>query len=289
MNARLFTVLLLVGACGDGESSPAPMPDAPSITPRCEVGPVITRTRFVDESVAYLRSAFDRTGGFEGGTVAYGEGWVSLGDGGCPLADWTTLSYVTEIDPALVPLELRATHTHVAAVWPLNGRRFVAFLAPVTGDAAPWWQGVMPDNAVAIAKSTAPQPALDALVARLTANYPTVTTTWLDAIGILTLESPIGNFAVDDPSFTPRPVSAIEAATAEVRESKLFEPLEWSGFVVRIPHESFAAAEVMSEEIGVECLRTHTKPQRDDNAFSTLPSFAPPLGTGQVTNPNACR
>ncbi|MBA3503344.1 MAG: hypothetical protein H0T65_23485 [Deltaproteobacteria bacterium] len=265
------------------------MPDAPVITPRCEVGPVITRTRFVDESTTYLRNAFGRTSGFEAGTVAYGEGWVSLGDGGCPLADWTTLAYVTTIDPKLVPPELRATHTHVAAVWALNGRRFVAYLAPVTGDAAPWWQGTMPDNAVAIAKASAPQAALDALVAKLSADHPTVTTTWLDAIGILTLETPIGNFAVDDPSFTPGRVSAIDAATADVRASGLFEPLEWSGFVVRIPHESFAAKAVESDEIGVECLRTHTKAQRDANAFSTTPSFAPPLGTGQVVNPNACK
>jgi hypothetical protein len=289
MKTRLVAVLLLAGACGDPDSSPPPTPDAPLITPRCEVGPVITRTRFVDESMAYLRSAFGRTSGFEAGTVAYGEGWVSLDDGGCPLADWTTLAYVTAIDPALVPLELRATHTQVAAVWALNGRRFVAYLAPVTGDAAPWWQGTMPDSGVAIAKSSAPQPALDALVAKLSLDHPRVTTTWLDAIGILTLETPIGNFAVDDPAFIPGPVSAIDAATAEVRASGLFEPFEWSGFVVRIPHESFAANAVDGDEIGVECLRTHTKAQRDANTFSTTASFAPPLGTGQVVNPNACR
>ena len=265
------------------------MPDAPVITPRCEVGPVIARTRFVEESIAYLRSAFDRSTGFDAGDVAYGEAWVSLNDGGCPLADWTSLAYVTTIDPALVPPELRATHTKVAAVWALNGRRFVAYLTPVAGDAAPWWQGSMPDNAIAVAKPTAPQPALDALVAKLAADHPTITSTWLDAIGILTLETPIGNFAVDDPSFVPGRVPAIDAATAEVRASNLFEPLEWSGFVVRIPHETFAANAVSGDEIGVECLRTHTKPQRDASLFSTLPSFAPPLGAGQVVNPDACR
>src|SRR5262249_40898022 len=151
--------------------------------------------------------------------IAYGEGWVSLNDDGCPLADWTTLSYVVSIDPQFAPIELRATHPRVAAVWALNGRKFVAYLPEVIGDAAPWWNGAMPDNANAVVKSTAGKRDIDQLVARIGANQPGVRATFLDAIGILTLETTVGNFAVDEPA-TGR-VPEIEAAVQSLRASSL--------------------------------------------------------------------
>ena len=283
MKSSLIAVLCLA-ACG-GESNPDPTPDAPD-SPACTTGPVVERTRFVDESIAYLRSAFDVTTGFDGGSVAYGEGWVSLNDGGCPLADWTTLAYVVDVDPLRMPIELRTTHTRVAAVWALNGRKFIAYLPAVDNDAAPWWQGFMPDNSTAIANRNAPQADVDRFVAQLTTDHPTIRVTWLDAIGILTLETTIGNFAFDDAP-TGR-IPAIEAATEDIRTSGLFGAVEWSGFIVRIPFESFPAATVDDAQLAPECLRTHTKAMRDGNMFTTQPGFAAPLGTGPIDNPNAC-
>jgi len=291
MNASLvFSVCLsssVVFACGDNVGSELPADAAPAdSSAACPIGPTITRSQFVEQSVTYLHTAFGVTAGFDAGTVAYGEGWVSLGDGGCPLADWTTLSYVAPIEPALVPIELRATHARVAAVWAMNGRRFIAYLPAVGGDAAPWWQGAMPDNVIAVAKPNAAQPQIDQLVAELATDQPTVRVVWLDAIGILTLETTIGNFAFDDAA-TGR-IPNIEAATEAVRASGLFESVAWSGFVVRIPNESYPAVVVEGDELSPECLRTETRTKRDDNLFSTIPALPAPLGAGPTENPNVC-
>jgi hypothetical protein len=278
MKASLVTSLLLL-ACADQAAPPI------DPQPACG-GPTISRSQFVDASVAYLRDAFGVTDGFTGGTTAYGEGWVSLNDGGCPLADWTTLAYVAPIDPQRVPIELRADHDRVAALWALNGRRFIAYLPRVEGDAAPWWQATMPDNANAIANIDADPAQVDQLVARISAEQPAVTVTWLDAIGILTLEVPIGTFAFDSANGK---VAAIEGATAMVRDSGLFDIIEWSGFVVRVPFENWPASAVETDVLEPECLRTETRELRDDGAFSTLPALAAPLGAGPTENPDACQ
>ena len=285
MKHSSLLLCLVFSACGD---HPIDAPgdarvDSPS---SCSTGPVIDRAALVDESIAYLRDAFGTTTGFTDGTVAFGEGWVSLGETDCPLADWTTLAYVTSIDPSLVPIELRATHQRVAAVWALNGRKFIAYLSDGDG-AAPWATGAMPDNVIAVLRPEANTHEVEKLIAKVEEDHPEVDAVYLDAIGVVTLETRIGTFG-DGPLVPTGRVRDIEAAVESLRTSDVFDAFEWGSFVVRIPSELFPAVAVDDPQIAPECLRTLTKAQRDGNLFSSLPSLAAPLGAGPVENANAC-
>jgi hypothetical protein len=209
--------------------------------------------------------------------------WVSLADGDCPLADWTALIYTAPIDAALVPIELRTTHHHVGAFWALNGRRDVAFLPSAS---AQWQEGYLPANVNAVAKDNASPQAVANVVAQIQANHPTVNVVHLDAIGIVTLETVIGNFA--DPVGPQGNVAQIDAAAQKLRQSNLFSSLDWSGLVFRIPNESWPMTAVSTAVLEPECLRSHTLDMRKAKHFTTLPSLAPPLGKGVVATTPVC-
>lgn len=280
------SVLLACSSPADNSPDAAPIPiDAPALS--CSADLEVERARFVSESVSYLRRVFGTPSGFENGIVGFGEAWVSLADAPCPLADWTALSYVAPIDPSLVPDELRDTHDRVAAVWSLNGRTTIAFIPADghAGDVAPWLFGLNPDNVNAVASATATPAQLAALVARLEQD-PALTVTWLEAIGILTVEAALGTFAVDEPAVTT--IAHIANAATEIRTSGLFDSIEWSGFVVRIPHEIWAAGPIESDMIVPDCLRVHTRDLRADGVFTTTPSLAAPLGAGIVPRTPTC-
>jgi hypothetical protein len=276
-------------ACSSPSQAPVDAPpdivDAPPVG--CDVAPQVTRTRFLDESIAYLRSAFAVSSGFEGGSVTYGEMWVSLVDSACPLADWTALSYVVDIDPARVPLELRPMHDRVVVVWTLGGRRFLGFLptdAP-TSDAAPWKDGRLPDSFSAVASANADPNQIAALVAEL-AQDPLLSVVYLDQIGVLTIDAAIGTFAAD--VATGATVPQIDAAAEKVRVSGLLHSIEWSSFTLRIPSESWPAMVVDSTTLAPECLRQQTRGLRDDGVFTTAPGLAAPLGTGPIVRTPTC-
>lgn len=296
---KLVLVTALLVACGgggsaddlDGDSADSddadraddgddPVIDAPA----CALGPSVDRATFEAESVTYLRGAFEASAGFTGGTITYREGSVALADG-CSLADWTALIYVAPIDDALVPVELRGTTTHVAAVWSLNGRKLVAFVdAPSAAEPAPWVEGRLPDNVNAVALESATAAELDTLVGELRTSHPDLAIEWLDAIGILTVSGAVGEF-FDEPIATT--AAEVERAAATVRASGLFEPAEWSGLNFRIPHEFWAGVPLEGEQLRAECERTHTLPQLP--VFTTSPGFAAPLGTGPVPRTPDCR
>ncbi|MDB4961399.1 MAG: hypothetical protein JWP01_1398 [Myxococcales bacterium] len=281
------SALLACSSPADTSPDAAPIQtDAPALG--CSAELQVERTRFVTESISYLRSAFATTDGFEGGAVGFGEAWVALTDATCPLADWSALSYVAPIDPSLVPDEMRGMYDRVAAVWSLNGRKFIAFIPNEgpAGDVAPWLYGRMPDNVNAIASAKADPRQLSALVAQLQQD-PALTVTWLDAIGVLTVETTLGTFAFDEPAATTMP--HIADAAFQIRTSGLFDTIEWSGFVVRIPNEVFPAARVNSDVIMPDCLRVHTRDMRTDGVFTTTPALAAPLGAGIVPRTPSCQ
>ena len=286
MKSHRLAFLFALTACSSPPANTqpdaaVPRPDAASA---CSKEPVVHRDRFIAESIAYLRESFGVTDGFEGGHVAYSEAYVALTDAGCPIADWTALSYVTAIAPDRIPTELRDYFDRVAVVWALNGRKFVVFLSS-EGDVAPWPEGRLPDNVNALANADADPRALDELVKRLTAAYPALVITYLEEIGVLTLEATVGNFG--DPLGGRMTVREINAATDELRQSGLFSSIEWSPLNFRWPNEFWPAQRVDSEWLEAECARTRTTAMMP--AMNTSPSLAAPLGTGPVAKTPTCQ
>ncbi len=298
MRCLAHVSLFLVLACGGDPSGVRP--DAPSVPddapadaqvdapPGCEsAGPTVTRQAFVEASVAFLRDRFERTTGFEGGKIAYGEGYVALDDSGCPKADWSALSYVVPAPADLFPVELRADHDRVAVVWTTGGRKSIAFVtsAPYAGDGLGHWHaGRLPDNVNAVVSDTVSDADAQAFHNQLVADYPDLNIVYLEAIRILTVETAIGTFAYD----TPGTASAVtmERAAQALRDSGLFSALDWSGHNFRIPFEFWVAAEQTTETLVPECLRQETKPMLPE--FTTSPSFAPPLGPGPTAKTPVC-
>ncbi len=292
--SRLDFVLLtaLLVACGggdnsddtDGESGDGGDIDAPIVdAPGCALEPSVDRATFEAASVAYLRGAFETSTGFAGGAIAYREGSVALADG-CSRADWSALIYVAPIDAALVPVELRGTTTHVAAVWSLNGRKLVAFArAPSAAEPAPWIEGHLPDNVNAIALESAPAGEIDTLVGELRTSHPDLAIEWLDAIGILTVSGAVGDFS-DEPIATT--AAEVERAAATVRASGLFEAAEWSGLNFRIPFQFWPGVPLAGAQLRSECERMQTLSEVP--LFTTSPGFAAPLGTGPVPQTPDC-
>jgi hypothetical protein len=273
-----------------GDAAPPPRTDAEAGS-ACALGVTVSRARFVDESIAYLRAAFGAPGGFDSGKVVYGEMWVSLDSGApCPLADWSTLSYVVAIDPSRVPIELRGTHRVVAVFWGLNGRRDISLLRTqqvTPQDPAPWQAGALPENVNAIAAESASDGALNAFVAALKPAHPNVAVDYLSAIRILTLSTNLGDFA-NAPQTPAGTFPQIEAAIQQARASNLFSTIEWSALNFAMPYELWPGTIVGGDLLEPECLRAHTKSMRDTQKFTTVPSLAKPLGQGEVGNPKAC-
>jgi len=256
----------------------------------CARGVSVSRKAFVDASVAYLRAAFGVTTGFDGGTVSYGEMWVALGAGDCPIADWSSLVYVAPVSSDRVPLELRATHGSVAAFWALNGRRELAFLR--NGDVtaatpAPWQAGALGSNVVAVLEPAATPGQVSSLIAGITAAHPTVQVDLLEAIGIVTLSTRVGDFT--DSAAPIGTVADIEAAAAQLRASPHLSSIEWSGLSFQFPNETWPATLTAADPLEPECLRKETRTARDTRQLSTLPSLAAPLGTGARPDPQACQ
>lgn len=287
--ALLTAICTTLAACGDSQTAPADAPidaklDATIDAPvrQCEQAVAIPRATFIAESITYLRATFGG-GDFAGGVIRYGEKWVSLDDNGC-MSDFSALWYVAPVDAARVPLELRESVTHVAAVWTLNGLRGVIYLAT---EQTMWPAGVLPEETLSVAKPTATPASLATFVSSLQAAHPTLAVQWLEAIGVLTVSSSISDFGIQ--ASTERSWQVVEAATEKVRASNLFSSVEWSTIAFRIPNEDFPAATVTDQVLYPECLRTHTKSMQAANNFVTLPGLRQPLGVGPIDNPNACR
>ena len=275
----LLVVSTLLG-CSSSDDDHHQQPDQPDAATACALEPRLERGRFATESVNYLRAAFATTTGFEGGVITYGETAVPLADGGCPVADWTGLSYTVPVDAALVPLELRGTIDRVSAFWSLNGRKAVVFLpsAAPTSEFDLWLYGQLPDNVNAVVRPDADPDEVREVVEQLRALRPALEVEHLEEIGVLTVTAAIGNFLED--TTTTVTVPQMEAAAQLIRASKAFSSVEWSGVVLRYPNESWAGQPVADELLAPECERTHTRAMRDQGVFTTAPSFAPPLGTG---------
>jgi len=282
-----LVVSLLVG-CSSGH---AEQPDAavqPDAANGCTLEPRVARSRFETESVSYLRTAFATTTGFTGGVVSYGETAVPLTDGPCPVADWTALTYIVPVDPALVPIELRATHDRVAAMWSLNGRKAVVFIpadAP-QNQYDTWLYGRLPDNVNAVVRQGADADDVRDVIARLRALRPALVVEHLEAIGIVTLTTSIGTFVED--AVGDVTVPDMNAAAEILRTSGLFDAVDWSGLVLRLPNDSWAPHVVPDALLAPECERVHTRDLRDQNQLTTSPSFAAPLGTGPVSKNPSC-
>ncbi len=283
--AILTSLCTMLGACGDQQSAPIDGPiDAPVDAPTraCEKVVAVPRATFIAESISYLRASFDG-GDFTGGTIRYGEKWVSLNDNGC-MSDFSALWYVAPIDAAQIPLELRANVTHVAAVWTLNGLRGVLYLAT---EQTPWPAGVLPEETLSVGSANATPTQLNGFVSSLQAAHPTLAVQWLEAIGVLTISSGISDFSLQ--ASTERRWQVVEVATQKVRASNLFSSVEWSRLSFRLPNQDFPAVTVADQVLYPECLRTHTKDIQDANNFVTLPGLRQPFGTGPIDNPTACQ
>jgi hypothetical protein len=240
----LVVALGALAGCGDDDGDGGTSADAGLAVDggddECSTGPTVSREDFIGASVDYLRATFEREGGFTGGTVVYGEMWVPLDDGGCPVADWTALGYVVDMDPTLVPEELEASHGQVAVMWALNGRKFIVHLdTRTTPDANGAWQGGrLPDSFAAVPAEEASDEAISALVSDLATDHPELTITWLEGVRILTVDGAVGDFVGDPPLPALVPATTMAAAAADVRASGLFTSIDWSGLVFRIPNET---------------------------------------------------
>jgi hypothetical protein len=222
--------------------------------------------------------------------VVYGEMWLPLE--GCGFADWTTLGYLAPIDPALVPVELRATFHDVAMMWALNGRKFVVFLERPDGGGPgatlPWQAGRLPDSVVALADERADPDDVAALLDQLAIDHPAVAVDWLSELRVGTLGAAIGDFPTDGTPTAYQTIPQIEAAVAGLRASGLFGSIEWSGLVFRLPNEQRLVQIVDDAVLRPECLRAESRDLRDAGGFTTEPSLAAPLGPGIVPREPTC-
>jgi len=287
-----MSALVLIMCCSCSNANDGSLPDASAGQPdgasECALEPRLERTRFEAESVAYLRTSFAVTTGFEGGVITYGETAVPLSDGPCPVADWTALSYTVPVDPARLPVELRATHDRVAAMWSLNGRKAVVVIpADAPHDQFDTWlYGRLPDNFNAVVKQGADPDEVRDVIAQVRALRPALRVEHLEAIGVLTVTSAIGTFA--DDAIDAVTVPEMDAAAEVVRSSHLFDALDWSGLVLRLPNDSWAPHVVAGALLVPECERVHTRDLRDGGQFTTSPSFAAPLGAGPQEKSPSC-
>lgn len=289
-----------VSACGadTGRDGHAQQPDGGGkgddlggdAAPGCKLGPAIARQSLIDGSIAYLREAFGTAEDFDGGVTIYGEMWVALSDGGCPTADWSTLGYVAPIAAELVPLELRGGVDTVAAMWGLNGKKFIVYLdndgGPGTSGA--WQAGRLPDSVAALTGDTVDPLAVQTLRDQIVAQHPGLEVTWLSAVGALTIDAAIGDFVLGQPVDAYDTIPEIEAAVQQVRDSGLFDVIEWSGLNFRIPNEQRLVQVVDGDPLEPECLRRESSPLRDAGQFTTEPSLQAPLGDGPIARQATC-
>jgi hypothetical protein len=290
MRTSLGIALLVVAACsGDGGHARVDGgDDGPDAGDDCTTGPTVERGAFIAASVDYLQAAFATDESFAGGDVVYGEMWVPLVDSGCPVADWSTLSYQVELPAALAPEELRADFTRVAVVWTLGGRKLIVYLdtSGAPGATGEWQGGRLPDSFAAVPADGADAGDIQALATQLQADHPTLAVSWLEGVRVLTVDGTVGHFAVDTLPATLHLVGELEAAAAAVRTSGLFPSVEWSGLVFRIPNESRLGQVIDDATLRPECLRAESKPLLEQ--LTTSPALAPPLGPGIASRQPVC-
>jgi hypothetical protein len=279
----LFIVSTLISCSSSSEE-----PNQPDAAIGCSLEPQISRARFEEESVAYLRAAFATTTGFEGGTITYGETAVPLTDAPCPIADWTGLTYTVAADPALFPVEMRATHDRVSAVWWLNGRKAVAIVPKdyPANEYDQWRYARLPDNFNVVVRQDADIDDVRDVIDQVRAMQPGLVVEYLEAIGVVTVTASIGTFIEDAVGSVTVP--EMDEAAQPFRAAELFEALDWTGPVLRIPNDGWPGKALTGEMLAPECEREHTRDRRDQNQFTTEPALAAPLGDGPITKTPVC-
>ena len=276
----------------DGGSSSVDA-SAPDADPRpCPDGTAVDVATLRALSRDGLRAFFGTTTGFDQGDLYFREGVTAAND--CPSFDQTGVLYVSEIDPQLVPLELRASTRVVESLWYTNGHRYVHFgtRGSTTTPDLTWGEERSPVNACAVFTAGSTDAERREFTQRQEAAHPGLHIDLLAEIGILCW----GAFgaAVSELDGRHAPLrEAVMAVADEVRRSSLFaEPkVEWSPVVYHVDQIlEEAVALTAANTLYPECYRTVTRAMaRGGVSFASVTSFAAPFGPGWLTNPNACR
>jgi hypothetical protein len=291
--------LFVLGGCPDAAGGPDTSRDAGTTDgatadsgTRCPEGPTVTRAEFVEAAVGYLRGAFGRTDGFEGGTVTFLEGYSSF-EGVCPYTDESALVYFVEPPTVGMPAELPAARGMLAVGWTASGEVRLLYVArDADGDGTddldpsrPTWN--LPSATFDAFRFMPREPLPEDFATqleRLRAEHPSVrfeeTPTGLMVIARVgrvrdTMDLPDGTLAT------------IERVAETLRR---FGDVGWleGGSSSEIPFAPVEPSLVPAtvEEIGIDCLRSVTRawlgPVGD---FDTRTSFYAPLGDGPRPRP----
>ncbi len=238
-------------------------------------------------SAERLEAFFDQPNAFNDGELWFNEG-LSAHDG-CPAYapfDHTSVVYVSEIDPALVPVELGDRKVGVS--WGLNGIPDIWFVPadPTVGNY--FFNGRRPTSGILLLQSGISEMDQNAFYDALGDAHPTATLTNYAGLGMIVYEFGDGELDGNEPPGLYAEVLALLDDARNAPEVSLIEP---DGFVFPIPQDFAAPVAIdleSSELLSPECLRDLTLPFVGKFVSAPL-SFPEPFGSGWLDEPTPCQ
>jgi hypothetical protein len=238
------------------------------------------------ESVKRLSDFFNQAGSFEGGTLWFNEG-MSAYDG-CPgyaPFDHTSVVYVADIDPMLVPPELGPRK--VGVTWGLNGEADIWFVPPEASPANFFFHGRSPISGVILLQNALSDTQKADYFAALQAAHPGAPLTFLSGVGMITYVFDDGQI---DGNEAPGLHDEVIALLDDARDDAQVSLIEPDGYFFPVPFD-FPNPVVIdledSHDLAPECLRDLTLPFAGQ--FESAPSFPPPFGTGWMDELTPCQ
>jgi hypothetical protein len=285
------------GNPGDARPSDASPPDAASPDAAGCTGPPVAVATLRELSIQGLRQFFGVKAGFEGGALYFRDLASSTND--CPSFDQSEVIYAADIDPSLVPSELRAAVPDALRValfrWGLNGYRYIYFgdrgtdaasLLDRSGD-------IVPVSGCSVVRQGVDSRRVHKLADELAGLSERVPVEWFDQIGVLCFGPRVDDPAAREITGTQQMYFADVLVIAARMRSHGDElgALVWSNVYVGLPTEGDVTKPIDDgAEFTPDCLRTVTRDRASGGvSFASLSSFPPPFGPGWRDNPRACQ
>ncbi|NUO53939.1 MAG: hypothetical protein HOV80_34270 [Polyangiaceae bacterium] len=238
------------------------------------------------ESVKRLTDFFNQEGTFADGTLWYNEGMGAYD--GCPAYapfDYTSVVYVADIDPLLVPPELGPRK--VGVTWGLSGEANIWFVPPEAQPENFFLYGRSPASGSILLQSALSDTEKADYFAALQAAHPGAPLTFLSAVGMILYLFGDGQIDGNEPAGLHDEVLEL---LDDVRDDPQVSLIEPDGYFFPVPFD-FADPVVIdledSEDLAPECLRDMTLPFVGQ--FESAPSFPPPFGAGWIDDPTPCQ
>jgi hypothetical protein len=238
------------------------------------------------ESIKRLSDFFNQTDSFADGSFWFNEGMGAYD--GCPAYapfDYTSVVYVADIDPMLVPPELGPRK--VGVTWGLNGEADIWFVPPEAQPQNLFFNGRSPISGVILLQNGLSDTEKADYFAALQAAHPGAPLSFLSGVGMITYVFGDGHI---DGNEAPGLHDEVIELLDDVRDDPQVSLIEPDGYFFPVPFD-FADPVVIdledSEELAPECLRVLTL--QFAGQFESAPSFPPPFGAGWMDELTPCQ